>query len=121
MVTPYWTPNQDGMLVADFFAFFLLMCGECCIFASKLSVKRGGSVRRVLLFVFGTPRKVAHHACKLAVAYLESYMYQSPSQKGVTVVVGYICHLENGLGLKRKHLTSQARIFMVGGAASDLL
>ena len=94
------------MLVADFFAFFLLMCGESCIFATKLSVKRGGSVRRVFLFMFGTPCKVAHHACKLAVAYLESYMYQSPSHKVATVVVGYICHLENGLGLKRKHLTS---------------
>ena len=30
---------------------------------SLLSVKRGGSVRGVLLFEFGTPCKVAHHAC----------------------------------------------------------
>ena len=30
---------------------------------SLLSVKRGGSVRGVPLFEFGTPCKVAHHAC----------------------------------------------------------
>ncbi len=35
-----------------------------------MSGKRGGSVRGVLLFVFDTPCKVAHHACVLYRAFV---------------------------------------------------